>query len=303
MARENFNELLAFVAVAREGSFTRAAEQLNVSQSALSHTIRSLETRLDMRLLTRTTRSVSPTEAGERLLSTLAPRFQEIEAALLAITSMGDRPSGTLHISAPGQAAESILLPVLARLMPLYPELKVEISVNEGRSSKLEQSVDGDVRLGELLAKEIVAVRISPDLRMAVVGSADYFARHAMPLTPHQLVDHNCINRRSGATDGFPTWEFSRDGYPVHIRVEGQTVLHSVSQTRRAALAGLGVAFLLEDVVQDDVASGRLVRVLEEWCPPFAGYFLHYQRRRERSPAFSLLLDALRDPSERAGPE
>lgn len=299
MARENFNELLAFVAVAREGSFTRAAAHLNVSQSALSHTIRALETRFDMRLLTRTTRSVSPTEAGERLLSTLTPHFQEIEAELLAITSLGDRPAGELRISAPCQAAESILLPVLVRLMPRYKDLKVEISVNEAGTNKLEEGVDGDVRLGELLAKDIVAVRIGPDLRMAVVGSPDYFANRAIPSTPHQLVDHNCINRRSGASDVLPSWEFSRDGYPVHLRVDGQTVLDSVSQTRRATLAGLGVAFVLEDVVQEDIAAGRLVHVLEDWCPPFAGYYLHYQRRREKSPAFSLLLDALRYSNDR----
>lgn len=300
MARENFNELLAFVAVAREGSFTRAATQLHVSQSALSHTIRALETRLDMRLLTRTTRSVSPTEAGERLLSTLTPHFQEIEAELLALTSLSDRPAGTLRISAPAQAAESILVPVLARLMPQYPDLKVEISVNQESVNKVEQSVDGDVRRGELLAKDIVAVRIGPDLRMAVVGSADYFAQRPAPSTPHELVNHNCINLRSATSDSVPAWEFSHDGYPVHVRVDGQIVLHSAGQARRAALAGLGLAFVPEDTVQDDVASGRLVRVLDDWCPPFAGYYLHYPKRRARSPGFSMLLDALRYPDNSA---
>ena len=294
MARENYHELLAFVTVARAGSFTRAAAQLGVSQSALSHTIRALETRFDMRLLTRTTRSVAPTEAGARLLATLAPRFQEIEAALLDLVAVRDRPAGTVRITAAGHAADTILLPMLARLLPQYPELNVEIDTSDALVDIALQRFDAGVRLGEHLARDMVATRIGPDLRMAVVGAPAYFARQAAPTTPQQLTGHNCIALRLPALGNLATWEFSRDGYPVHVRVEGQTVLNGLPQVRAAALAGLGLACTLEDVVQEDIAAGRLVRVLAEWCAPFAGYHLHYPSRRQHAPAFALVLDALR---------
>jgi len=284
MARENFNELLAFATVAREGSFTRAAAQLNVSQSALSHTIRALESRLDLRLLTRTTRSVSPTEAGARLLATLAPRFQEIEAALLALTALRDRPAATLRIRAPSHAAETILLPALARLLPAYPDLKVAISSDADRDGA---KADATVHLGEHLARDMVAAPIGPALRMAVVGSPAYFARCPAPAQPQQLTGHNCI------TNGGPAWDFARDGDPVTVRVDGQAVFNSAAQERMGALAGLGLAYVLEDVVQADIAAGTLVRVLEEWCQPLARYHLVYPARRAEAAAFALLLGAL----------
>jgi DNA-binding transcriptional LysR family regulator len=282
MARENFNELLAFVTVARAGSFTRAAAELHVSQSALSHTIRALETRLDLRLLTRTTRSVAPTEAGTRLLATLAPRFEEIEAALLALAAMRDRPAGSLRIQAPAHAAETVLLPALARLLPQYPDLKVAIVTGTD-----DEGVDATVRLGEHLARDTVALPIGPALRMAVVGAPAYFARAAAPTLPQQLTSHSCIN----ASDA-PAWEFVRDGYPVNVRVDGQLACDGAAQARLAALAGLGLAYVLEDGVRDDVAAGRLVRVLEDWCAPFAGYHLYYPKRRQQDAAFALLLAA-----------
>jgi DNA-binding transcriptional LysR family regulator len=290
MPRENFNELLAFVTVARAGSFTRAAKELNVSQSALSHTIRSLETRFDMRLLTRTTRSVAPTEAGERLLATLAPRFQEIEAELLAMTALRDRPAGSLHIAAPGHAFDTVLLPALARLLPACPDLQVDIAVRDDLVAITEPRFDAVVRLGEHLARDMVATRIGPDLRMAVVGSPAYFARHPLPKLPQALTSHDCIDIRMPG--GLAPWEFAQDGYPVHVRVEGQLVLDGLPQVRRAALAGLGLACVPQDMVQDDVAAGRLVRVLDTWCAPFAGYHLYYPQRKH-GVAFTLLLEAL----------
>jgi DNA-binding transcriptional LysR family regulator len=283
MARENFNELLAFVTVAREGSFTRAAKAMGVSQSALSHTIRALETRFDLRLLTRTTRSVSPTEAGDRLLATLTPRFADIEAALLDITTRHAGPAGLLRIGASAHAASTILLPALARLLPQYPDLKVALQ------SDGDDHSDATVRLGEHLARDMSATRIGPDVRMAVVGTPAYFARTPAPSTPQELPLHQCITKA-----GWPAWDFARDGVPVNVRVEGQVVVASLAQLRIAALAGLGLAWVLEDVVQDDVAAGRLVRVLDAWCSPFAGYYLHYPTRREGTAALGLLVDALR---------
>lgn len=293
MARENFNELLAFVTVAREGSFTRAAVQLNVSQSALSHTIRALETRFDMRLLTRTTRSVSPTEAGARLLATLAPRFQEIEAELLAMTALPDRPGGSLRIAAPGHAADTLLLPALARMLPDYPDVNVEIMVIEDAVDLALARCDAAVRLGEHLARDLVATRIGPDLRMAVVGAPARFERLPAPATPQELTGHACINVRPPGATAFAVWEFARDGYPVNVRVEGQLAVNGLPQARRAALAGLGLAYLPEDVVLEDIAAGSLVRVLDAWCAPFAGYHLYTPRKRPHNAAFALLLEAL----------
>lgn len=281
MARENFNELLAFVTVTRAGSFTRAAAELQVSQSALSHTIRALETRFDLRLLTRTTRSVAPTEAGVRLLATLAPRFQEIEAALLAVTDLRERPAGSLRIGAPGHAAATILLPALARLLPRYPDIRVEIVAPDA-------PCDATLRLGEHLARDTVSLPVGPDLRMAVVGAPACFARMPAPALPQQLTSHSCIAVHAGAA-----WTFARDSYPVSVRIDGQIVCKNAAQARLAALAGLGLAWVLEDVVRDDLASGALVRVLDDWCAPFAGYHLHYPPRRQHDAAFALLLDAL----------
>lgn len=294
MPRENFNDLLAFVAVAREGSFTRAAAQLGVSQSALSHTIRALETRLGVRLLTRTTRSVSPTEAGERLLRTVGPRFDEIDAELAALSELRDKPAGTIRISAAEHAATTVLWPKLAQLLPDYPDIKVEININYGLTDIVADRFDAGVRLGEQVARDMIAIRIAPDLRMAVVGTPGYFSTHRPPKTPQELAGHNCINLRLPTYGGLYAWEFARDGHEVNVRVEGQWVFNSSPQILRAALAGFGLANLPEDQVDQYVQRGDLLRVLEDWCPSFQGYHLYYPSRRQASPAFALVVDALR---------
>lgn len=294
MARENFNDLVAFVAVAREGSFTRAAAQLGISQSALSQTIRGLEARLGIRLLIRTTRNVSPTDAGERLLLTLAPRFAEIEAELAALSELRDKPGGTVRITASEHATNSILMPTLAKLLPKYPDIKVEINSENRLIDIVEQRYDAGVRLGEQVAKDMVAVRISPDVRMLVVGSPSYFAKRPRPRTPQELTDHICINLRLPTLGGLYAWELKKGKRELNVRVDGQLVVNGVSQMLNAALAGLGLGFMLEDVVRVHVAKGRLATVLEDWIPTFSGYHLYYPSRRQPSPAFALLVDALR---------
>jgi DNA-binding transcriptional LysR family regulator len=294
MARQNVNDLLAFVAVAKERSFTRAAAQLGVSQSALSHTIRGLEERLGLRLLTRTTRSVAPTEVGERLLRTVAPRFAEIDAELAALSELRERPAGTIRITASEYAAETILWPALAKLLPDYPDIKVEIIVDYGLTDIVAERYDAGVRLGEQVAKDMIAVRIGPDMRMAAVGAPSYFARRPRPKTPQDLTAHDCINLRLPTYGGLYAWEFEKRGRELKVRVEGQLVFNNVSLRLSAALAGLGLAYLPEDQVQTHLADGRLVRVLEDWCPPFSGCHLYYPSRRQPTPAFALLVDALR---------
>jgi DNA-binding transcriptional LysR family regulator len=294
MARRNLNDLLALVAVARDRSFTRAAAKLGVSQSALSHSIRGLEERIGLRLLTRTTRSVAPTDAGERLLRTVGPRFAEIEAELAALSELRDKPAGTLRITAGEHAARAILSPALARLLPAYPDIKVEIIVDYGLTDIVAERYDAGVRLGEQIAKDMIAVRIGPDMRMAVVGSRSYFAKRKRPLAPRDLTAHGCINLRLPTHGGLYTWEFERNGREVKVHVEGQLVFNNIALRVDAALAGLGLAYLPEDQVQAEIASGRLVRVLADWCPPFPGYHLYYPSRRQSSPAFALLVDALR---------
>jgi DNA-binding transcriptional LysR family regulator len=294
MTRENFNDLLAFVTVAREGSFTRAAAQLGVSQSALSHTIRGLEARLGLRLLTRTTRSVSPTEAGERLLRTVAPRFEEIEVELAALSELRDKPAGNIRISAADHAANTVLWPKLAAFLPDYPDIKVEIMVNYGLIDIVAERYDAGVRLGDQVAKDMIAVRIGPDLRMAVVGSPAYFSRRAPPSTPHDLAVHDCINLRLPTYGGLYAWEFAKGSHELNVRVQGQLVFNSSPPILRAALAGFGMACVPEDMAQEHIAEGLLKRVLEEWCPAFPGYHLYYPSRRQSSPAFALLVDALR---------
>ncbi|MFJ2987178.1 LysR family transcriptional regulator [Collimonas sp. NPDC087041] len=294
MARENFNDLIAFIAVAREGSFTRAAAQLGVSQSALSHTIRSLETRLGLRLLTRTTRSVSPTEAGERLLSTVAPRLDEIDAELAALNDLREKPAGNIRISAADHAANSVLWPKLATFLPDYPDIKVEITTNYGLIDIVAERFDAGVRLGDQVAKDMIAVRIAPDLRMVVVGSPAYFSRCAPPQTPHELATHDCINLRLPTYGGLYAWEFKKDGHELNVRVQGQLVFNNSPAILTAALAGFGLAYVPEDMVQEHVAEGRLKRVLEDWSPDFPGYHLYYPSRRQSMPAFALLVDALR---------
>jgi DNA-binding transcriptional LysR family regulator len=294
MARENFNDLLAFVTVAREGSFTRAAAQLGVSQSALSHTMRSLEARLGIRLLTRTTRSVSPTEAGERLLRTLAPRFDEIEAEMAALSELRDKPAGKIRITTAEHAANAVIWPRLAEFLPGYPDIKVEVTVDYGLTDIVADRYDLGVRLGDQVAKDMIAVRIGPDMRMAVVAAPAYFDKHPLPLTPHDLTAHDCINLRLPTYGGLYPWEFEKDGQAVNVRVEGQLTFNSGSPRLRAALAGFGVAFLPEDMVLEPLAAGRLVQVLEDWCPTFPGYHVYYPSRRQSSPALALVVDALR---------
>ncbi|TCV94829.1 DNA-binding transcriptional LysR family regulator [Luteibacter rhizovicinus] len=294
MARENFSDLLAFLAVARERSFTKAAAKLGVSQSTLSHTIRALEERLGVRLLARTTRSVTPTEAGERLRDAIAPRFEEIEAELSALSELREKPAGTIRITSGEHAASAILWPAMEKLLPDYPDIHVEVIVDYGLTDIVAERYDAGVRLGEQVAKDMIAVRIGPDLRMAVVGAPSYFAHHKRPTTPQELTHHGCINLRLPTHGGIYAWEFEKGARELKVRVEGQLVFNNIALRLSAVLAGLGLAYLPEDQVRDYMDDGRLVRVLADWCPPFSGYHLYYPSRRQPSPAFTLLVDALR---------
>ena len=294
MPRANVNDLIAFIAVARERSFTRAAAKLAVSPSALSHTLRGLEERLGVRLLTRTTRNVTPTEAGERLLRAIGPRFDEIDAELEALTELRDKPAGNIRITASDDAAERIILPALARLLPDYPDIHVEVVADYGLTDIVAERFDAGVRDGEQIAKDMIAVRVGPDMSMAVVGAPSYFERRPKPRTPHDLSDHDCINLRLPTRGGLYAWEFQRGGRELHARVEGQLVFNTSPMTIEAALAGLGLAMAMEPRVRALVDAGRLVRVLEDWCPPVPGYHLYYPSRRQLSPAFALLVEALR---------
>jgi DNA-binding transcriptional LysR family regulator len=294
MSRGTLNDVIAFLAVARERSFTRAAAKLGVSQSALSHTIRELEARLGLRLLSRTTRSVAPTEAGERLLHAVGPRFDEIDAELAALSELREKPAGAIRITAGEHAAESILWPAVARLLRDYPDVRIEIVVDQGLTDIVAERYDAGVRLGEQVARDMIAVRIGPDMRMAVVGAPSYFAKRRKPRTPQELTDHNCINLRLPTYGGLYVWEFEKGGRELKARVEGQLVFNTIGLRLKAALAGLGLAYLPEAQVQEHLARGELIRVLADWCPPFAGYHIYYPSRRQPTPAFTLLLDALR---------
>ncbi|MCW2293998.1 DNA-binding transcriptional LysR family regulator [Pseudomonas sp. BIGb0408] len=296
MPRENFNDLQAFVVIAREGSFTRGAAHLGVSQSALSHTIRSLETRLGVRLLTRTTRSLALTEAGERLYATVAPRLEEIEAEISAVSEFRDKPVGTLRITTSEHAANNILWPKLHKVLGDYPDIKVEITVDYALTDIVAQRYDAGVRLGDQVAKDMIAVPIGPTLRMAVVASPEYFTRYEVPLTPADLARHCCINLRLPTYGGLLQWDFEKDGHEVKARVEGQWTFNSSTPVLRAAIAGCGLAFLPDDMVQEQLADGSLLRVLEDWCEPFAGYHLYYPNRRQYSRALGVIIDALRHP-------
>jgi DNA-binding transcriptional LysR family regulator len=294
MRRENVSDLLAFLAVARERSFTKAGKKLGISQSALSHTIRALEERLGLRLLTRTTRSVSPTEAGDRLLASVGSRFEEIEAELEALSELRDKPAGSIRITASENAASTILLPKLAHFLLQYPDIKVEIVIDYGLTDIVAQRFDAGVRSGEQVAKDMIAVRIAPDMRMAVVSAPSYFDERSSPTKPQDLTEHNCINLRLPIHGGLYAWEFEKGGRELRVRVEGQLVLNATSQMLSAALAGLGLAYMPEQMVHPYIADGRLKRVLEDWCEPYSGYHLYYPSRRQSSPAFKLLVDALR---------
>lgn len=294
MRREELADLTSFLAVAEERSFTRAAAKLGVSQSALSHTVRRLETRLGVRLLTRTTRSVAPTEAGERLVETLRPALDEIDARLSALSALRDKPAGTIRINTSQGAAETILWPALERLLPEYPDIKVELAIDASFADIVAERYDAGVRLGEQVARDMISVRIGPDLRMAVVAAPGYLASHDAPRTPHDLAHHNCINLRLATLGGLYAWEFEKDGRELRVRVEGQLVFNTAPLVAQAARAGFGLACLPEDHVLVDIAAGSLVRVLGDWCPPFAGYHLYYPSRRQTTPAFALVVAALR---------
>ena len=294
MPRQNVNDLLAFLAVAKERSFTRAAAKLGVSQSALSHTIRGLEERLGLRLLTRTTRSVSPTEAGERLLLTVGPRFEEIEAELEALSELREKPAGTIRINAIDYVADTVLWPKLGKLLREYPDIKVEITIDYGLTDIVAHRYDAGVRIGEQVAKDMIAVRIGPDMRMAVVGAPSYFGKRSEPKTPQDLIGHSCINLRLPTHGGLYAWEFEKGSRELKVRVEGQLVFNGTYQMLNAALAGFGLAYVPEHLVQKHLAKGRLIRVLADWCPPFSGYHLYYPSRRQPTPAFALVVNALR---------
>lgn len=295
MDRDDASDLLAFLAVARERSFTRAAAKLGMTQSGLSQIIRNLEERLGVRLLNRTTRSVTPTQAGERLFRSIGPKFTEMDGDLAALSELREKPAGIVRLTATEYAASEILLPALGRILPQYPDIHVEIIVDYGLTNIVAQQVDAGVRPGELVAKDMIAVRVSPDLRMAVVGSPSYFAGRKRPRTPQDLTHHNCLNLRLPTHGGsLYAWEFEKNGRELNVRAEGQTVVNSATLLLEGALKGLGLAYLTEGHVQPHMSEGRLVRVLADWCPPFSGYHLYYPSRRQPSPAFTLLVEALK---------
>ncbi|MBW5827113.1 LysR family transcriptional regulator [Yersinia kristensenii] len=294
MLKENFNDLISFLMVARERSFTKAAAKLGVSQSALSHSIRGLEERLELRLLTRTTRSVAPTEAGERLANSLEPRFAEIESELDALSEMRARPAGNIRVTAGEHAVDSVLWPVLKSFLAEYADIKVEITVDNSLTDIVTGRFDAGIRLGEQVAKDMVAVRVGPDMSMAVVGSPSYLAKYGVPTTPADLQNHRCINMRLPTMGGLYAWEFEKEGRELKVRVEGQLTFNSLRQRIDAAMIGFGLTMVPEDAVRAEIASGNLVRVLEEWCEPFPGYYLYYPSRRQHTTAFSLFVDALR---------
>jgi DNA-binding transcriptional LysR family regulator len=294
MRRENFNDLQAFVAVARSRSFTRAAAQLGVSPSALSHSMKGLEERLGIRLLTRTTRNVCPTEAGERLLRTVGPRFDEVDATIAALNELRDKPAGSFRITAGDHPSVTILWPKLAKVLQKCPDIKVEINVDSGLIDLAAERYDAGVRLGDQVAQDMISVRIGPDIRFAVVGSRSYFAKRAVPGSPRDLVGHNCINLRLATHGALWAWEFEKAGRELRVRVEGQLVFNNIFQVRDAALSGFGLGYVPEDLVQAYLSKGQLVRVLQDWCPSWSGYHLYYPRSRQASPAFALLLEALR---------
>jgi DNA-binding transcriptional LysR family regulator len=294
MQREELVDLNAFLTITEEQSFTRAAAKLGTSQSALSHTIRRLETRLGVRLLTRTTRRVAPTQAGEQLLKTLGPALDNIAAELASLSALRERPAGTIRITTSEHAANTILWPVLEDLLPRYPDIHVELSIDSGLTDIVAERFDAGVRLGEQIAKDMVAVRIGPDLRMAVVGAPSYFTTHPKPRTPQDLADHQCINLRLPTAGGLYPWELGKDGRELKVRVEGQLAFNNAAMMLRAAIAGFGLACVIEDHVAAPIAEGKLIRVLDDWCPPFTGYHLYYPSRRQPSAAFTLLANALR---------
>lgn len=294
MTVESYDQLAIFAVVAQERSFTRAAARLGMSQPALSRAMRQLEERLGVRLLARTTRSVAPTQAGEHLLQVIAPRFDEINNELALLSKFRDRPAGKLRITAGEHAAIAVLQPVLAQLLPDHPDLSIEIIVDYGLTDIVAEGYDAGVRLGEQVAKDMIAMRIGPDMRMAVVGSPAYFSRYPKPVIPADLVAHNCITLRMPTHGGLFMWEFEKNGQALKVRVEGQLVFNNIAMRLESALQGLGLAYMPEDAVRPHIEQGHLIRVLEDWCEPYSGYHLYYPSRRQSSPAFTLLREALR---------
>lgn len=295
MLKENFNELQIFLVVARERSFTKAAGKLGVSQSALSHAIKALEERLNIRLLTRTTRSVAPTEAGERIIACLEPRIADLEQELASLLQLNGTTSGNIRLSAGEHAVQSLVWPKLKPFLKKYPQINVELNVDNGFVDIVDGRFDAGVRLGESVDKDMIAVRIGPDMRMVVVGTPSYFAAHPVPETPHELQHHRCINMRLPTAGGLYHWEFEREGKPLRVKVEGQVTFNQLAEKIDAVLSGFGIAFVPEDSVQDYITSGELIQVLHDWCPSFPGYYLYYPSRKQHPPAFALMIDALRD--------
>lgn len=292
--RDNVRDLLAFVAVARERSFTKAAARAGISQSGLSHTVGQLEARLGVRLLTRTTRAVSPTEAGERLLKGIGPLFDGIDEQIEALSELRDRPAGNIRITASDHAIESVLWPKLRNVLPNYPDIKVELARDNGLIDIVTERYDAGVRMGEQLAKDMISARISPDIRFAVVGAKSYFKNNPEPSHPQDLVGHSCINERLPSYGGFWAWEFEKNGHEIKIRVDGQVAFNNSYDVLEAAINGFGLAYMPEDIALPHIAKGRLKRVLEEWCPSWDGYYLYYPSRRQSSPAFLAVVEALR---------
>jgi DNA-binding transcriptional LysR family regulator len=294
MAREHLDDLVAFLAIVRDASFTKAAARLGVSASALSHSMRGLEAALGLRLLTRTTRSVAPTEAGERLFRSIGPHFEGIDIALGELSVLRDRPSGKIRLTAGDHPARTILWPALEKFLPAYPDVTIELVIDAGLTDIVAERYDAGVRLGEQIAKDMIAVRIGPDMRMAVVGAPSYLAQHPPPKKPQDLTAHSCINLRLPTYGGLYVWEFEKSRREMKVRVEGRLVLNSIALVLKAAVAGFGLAYLPEDDVQTHIANGRVTRVLEDWCPPFPGYHLYYPSRRQMAPALASLVEALR---------
>lgn len=294
MLRENVNDLLAFMAVAREGSFTRAAAQIGISQSAISHAIKGLEERLGIRLLTRTTRKVVPTPEGERLLQRIAPHFDTAEAELTALIEMRDQPAGSFRITTTDYAADTVLWPKLKDLLREHPDIQIEILTDYALTDIVGDKIDAGVRLGEQVSDGMIAVRVGPDFRMVAIGSPEYFARHGVPETPQDLTRHKCINLRLSTHGGLYAWEFEQDGREIRVRVEGQLTFNTIGPCLQAAVEGFGIAYVPQSLTDDHVAAGRLQLVLGEWSPPFPGYFLYYPHRRQSSPAFAMIVEALR---------
>jgi DNA-binding transcriptional LysR family regulator len=294
MERDRLADLAAFVAVAQERSFTRAAGRLGITQSSLSHTIRRLEARLGLRLLARTTRSVAPTDAGSQLLRTLQPAFEDIDAGLSSLGELRDKPSGSVRITTAEHAANAILIPALERLLTRFPDIRVEIAIDYGLTDVVAERFDAGVRLGEQVGKGMVAVRIGPDMRMAAVATPAYFTSHRPPRVPQDLSHHKCINLRLPTSGGFYAWEFEKSGRQIKVRVDGQLACNELALTIHAAKSGLGIAYVPEDSVRSEIATGQLTRALADWCAPFSGYHLYYPSRRQPTAAFAALVEALR---------